>query len=135
MYAYLALLLVIAMTDVVARTIPNRSVLLLLLVLLMVFGLPTGQACLQAMGCLLLGLLLFRYRVIGGGDVKLLTVIALFIAAPYFTLTLLLMVWAGGIVAGLCWLACMIQQRPRAYTVPYAVPICLAGTFGLLASG
>lgn len=76
---------------------------------------------------------LFAMRVMGGGDVKLLTALALWIAPDLFLQLLIVMALAGGvltIVLG-AWHV-MRRQRDR-LTVPYGVAISTGGLWVLCA--
>lgn len=62
-------------------------------------GLNIGGSLLSALAVFLAGLFAFRLRVLGGGDVKLLTVCALWTGGTYLMLFLAATAMAGGVLA------------------------------------
>jgi len=76
---------------------------------------------------------LFAIRAMGGGDVKLLTALALWIKPEWFLHLLMVMALAGGlltVVMGAWHLARRHRRRP---VVPYGIAIAIAGIWVLLA--
>jgi prepilin peptidase CpaA len=132
----LALFAAAAATDAVSRRIPNALTLALALVGLARIGLAlaSGDPLLPLVGDLAAAVAVFalaavgfHFRLLGGGDVKLLAAGALWLGAaalvPYLTATVL----AGGLLALLFvgWhLAMPGRARP---TLPYGIAIALAG--------
>jgi prepilin peptidase CpaA len=74
---------------------------------------------------------LFAFKMMGGGDVKLLTALALWVSPPHFLQLLLVMALAGGaltVVMG-CW---HIMRRERdKLKIPYGVAIAFGGLWVL----
>lgn len=142
--AAIGLFLSAAFSDIATRRIPNRLVALLALVALGRLGLEIagGAGVLRPAADLALGLaalgfgaLLFRFGVVGGGDVKLLAAGALWIGAgsalPYFVGAAL----AGGALAlgFVLWLAASPPGAIRP-SLPYGVAIAAGGVIGTLAT-
>jgi prepilin peptidase CpaA len=74
---------------------------------------------------------LFAMRMMGGGDVKLLTALALWLPLqPYFTL-LLLMALLGGILTVVFAVIHRLGQRPGRVQIPYGLAISGAGLWVL----
>lgn len=71
--------------------------------------------------------LLFAIRAMGGGDVKLLTALALWIKPAWFLQLLLVMAIAGGVLTILfgCWH--VIRRRRERIAIPYGIAIAGAG--------
>ncbi len=133
-----------AATDMVARVIPNRIVVLLaaLGVLRLGIEIGSGQAPLRALadiglclGVLLGGAALFRAGVFGGGDAKLLAAGALWLGAGSIGAFMLATVLAGAALAGgfVLWL---MVAGPRAArpSLPYGVAIAVGGVLGTLSA-
>jgi prepilin peptidase CpaA len=81
----------------------------------------------------ILGFLLWYWRVLGGGDVKLLVAISPTISTELLLLWILLVCVVGGIVAIVVLLLHrlnIIKNR----TVPYSIPIAVCSWLGMLAS-
>jgi prepilin peptidase CpaA len=74
---------------------------------------------------------LFALKVMGGGDVKLLTVLALWIRPEIFIQLLMIMAIAGGVltVVMVCWHT-MRRQKDR-LAIPYGVAIAFGGLWVL----
>ena len=133
-----------ALSDVLSRRIPNRLVALLALAALGRLGLELagGAGWMQAAADLALslavfgfGALLFRFGLVGGGDVKLLAAGALWIGAgaawPFLAGTAL----AGGALAlgFVLWLGFARRGAARP-SLPYGVAIAAGGVIGTLAA-
>ena len=129
--AALTLLLWLAWSDVAHRRLPNGALLLLLGLFLvqafverglatMVTGLATGAAV------LLLGQLLWQQGWLGGGDVKLLAILAVW-AGPQQVVPLLCVTMVAGGIVGLALLALPRAGSGARPTVPYGVAIAFAG--------
>jgi prepilin peptidase CpaA len=137
--AAVALFAAAALTDALTRRIPNPlSVALAALGLLRIgAALAAGESALTAgldlaaaLGVFALAALAFRFRLLGGGDVKLLAAGTLWLGAaalgPYLVATVL----AGGALAlaFTFWrLALPVSARSAAPTLPYAVAIAAGG--------
>ena len=148
LFGFLALLLWAGYSDMRSFTIPNR-VCLGIALLYPAFVLAAGQpidwtaSLLLAGGLLAAGFLLFSFRLIGGGDAKLLAALALWagpeLILPFVFLTAL----SGGAMAVGHWLLHRAQraasigmffvtpadesfgQRP----LPYGVPLAIGGFY------
>lgn len=74
---------------------------------------------------------LFAVKMMGGGDVKLLTVLALWVRPEFFMQLLLIMALAGGVltVVMVCWHT-MRRQKDR-LAIPYGVAISFGGLWVL----
>lgn len=71
--------------------------------------------------------ILFAMRAMGGGDVKLLTALALWIAPMAYLQLLIMMALLGGVLTlGFSFFHIMRRQRDK-LTIPYGVAISLAG--------
>jgi prepilin peptidase CpaA len=70
---------------------------------------------------------LFAIRAMGGGDVKLLTALALWVPSREFLELLLIMAVVGGILTILfgCWH--VMRHRKDRLAIPYGVAIAIAG--------
>jgi len=123
-WAFVALLVVAAVFDLWKFTIPNWiSVSLLGLFVASGVFLPTQidwLAHLGAMAAVLLGsLLLYRFRVIGGGDLKLLVVVGLWTGLDGLPEFLILTALAGGVLSlGLIGLRRLLMSLLVLQTVP-----------------
>ncbi len=74
---------------------------------------------------------LFALKMMGGGDVKLLTVLALWVRPEFFLQLLVVMALAGGVLtfAMICWHT-MRRQKDR-LAIPYGVAIAFGGLWVL----
>lgn len=77
---------------------------------------------------------LFALKMMGGGDVKLLTVLALWVRPEFFMQLLVIMALAGGVltVVMVCWHT-MRRQKDR-LAIPYGVAIAFGGLWVLAAN-
>ena len=71
--------------------------------------------------------ILFALRAMGGGDVKLLTALALWIAPALFLKLVVLMALLGGVLTLMVGAWHLMARRRGDLTVPYGVAIALAG--------
>jgi prepilin peptidase CpaA len=139
--AFGALLVAASCWDVLKLRIPNliplALVLLFALQLLIGPGVPAPLDHLLAMGLALVVLLpLFALNMLGGGDVKLLAAVALWLGKEQLAALLILVGIVGGLFA-LCWLAMRwlirIGLRGRSLPpslqaqapLPFALPITI----------
>ena len=123
------MLLYISWQDIRSRTITHRSLLFLLLSLLpLLFFLNWPINAIAAMVIFICGFMLFCLNILGGGDVKLIALLALFIPDGMVACYLLLMSLLGGIIVliGLVF----FRHSMRENGVPYGVAI--SGSFILL---
>ena len=77
--------------------------------------------------------ILFALRAMGGGDVKLLTALALWIRPPHFLFLVVIMAMLGGLLTILfaAWHVARRQQGRAA--IPYGIAISAAGLFTIVA--
>jgi prepilin peptidase CpaA len=77
---------------------------------------------------------LFALKMMGGGDVKLLTALALWVSPSHFMQLLLVMAVAGGVLTVLmvCWHTARRQKDKLA--IPYGVAIAFGGLWVLAAN-
>jgi prepilin peptidase CpaA len=140
----IAVFLAAAASDAVRRRIPNELVLALLAVALVRIGLEivAGAPLMRPAADIGVGLAVFaagaaafQFRLLGGGDVKLLAVGALWVGAvaagPFLVATVL----AGGIL-GLGYLLWILVARRRDTTqrpsLPYGLAIAVGGVLTTL---
>ncbi|HEX5500413.1 MAG TPA: prepilin peptidase [Thermomicrobiales bacterium] len=135
-----ALLIAAAGCDARSYLIPNRLGVLIVFTFI-AYGLTgtddvdfTGSAAV-ALAVLVVGAAMFAAELIGGGDVKLMTAIALWAGPGYVLPFLLIMAMAGGILS----LGVLLRPRLAAlagrisatanHRVPYGVAIAAGGLF------
>src|SRR5690606_13578394 len=70
---------------------------------------------------------LFAMRMMGGGDVKLLAALALWIAPSDYLTMLIVMAIAGGVLTIFIGAWNVIQRQPGKLSVPYGIAIAIAG--------
>jgi prepilin peptidase CpaA len=75
--------------------------------------------------------LLFVTGSMGGGDVKLLTALALWIQPVLFVKLLIVMSIAGGVLTLLVWAVHRYRRQEGRIAVPYGVAIAVAGLWAL----
>ncbi|WP_324261245.1 prepilin peptidase [Altererythrobacter sp. H2] len=74
---------------------------------------------------------LFALRMMGGGDVKLLTALALWIEPTWFLKLLIVMALAGGVLTVVLGVRHVMKRRRDKLAVPYGVAISAAGLWVL----
>lgn len=74
---------------------------------------------------------LFALRAMGGGDVKLLTALALWIEPTWFVRLLVIMALIGGVLTIVLWAWHALRKRRDRIAVPYGVAISSAGLWVL----
>lgn len=131
------ILLVLVVEDIYKRSLSNKYILLLLvLILLGWFIRPNWSVLPYTLVILLIGLVLFYFQLLAAGDTKLLAVLSLGIHPDYLPLTLVGITVVGGIMAigyllyGLCTDLRAVRQKG----IPYGVPISLVGGFAIYLS-
>ncbi|WP_243032680.1 prepilin peptidase [Vibrio cincinnatiensis] len=131
------ILLVLVVEDIYKRSLSNKYILLLLvLILLGWFIQPNWSVLPYTLVILLIGLVLFYFQLLAAGDTKLLAVLSLGIHPDYLPLTLVGITVVGGIMAigyllyGLCTNLRAVRQKG----IPYGVPISLVGGFAIYLS-
>lgn len=135
LHAGLALLLVIAaIGDIRTRTIPNwlnLAIALMAPVLWYFSGLePWPGMALQvgiALVCFVLFTGAFALNMMGGGDVKLIGALALWLPLGQLVPFLLVMSIIGGVITLAMWGREKIRKSGSVLEVPYGVAIALAG--------
>jgi prepilin peptidase CpaA len=70
---------------------------------------------------------LFAMGMMGGGDVKLLTALALWIAPTLFLKLLVIMALAGGVLTIVCGAWHVMRRQSGKLAIPYGVAIAIAG--------
>ncbi|MDP8039594.1 MULTISPECIES: A24 family peptidase [Pasteurellaceae] len=111
-------------TDISARIISNKAVLVLLITLLPFCWMFHKQVFLiPAMITFVIGFLLFILKVIGGGDVKLITVLMLAIPYKQVTSFLFLTSFFGLLLVIFGWL--FFRKNIKKQGLPYGVAISL----------
>ena len=139
-FSWLALALLcclICSQDFTTRTIANQLILLVLLITLSLSVYQHNYSSLLYSGVLLLfGLILWRYNIMGGGDIKLLVAFSLAIKPDFFPLTLVIITGCGGVLALAYYLFGLFTDlaKVKARGFPYGLPICLGSLFGIAAS-
>jgi prepilin peptidase CpaA len=132
--------------DVRFRQIPNWTVLAVALLFGAWFFVGSSIPLLSSLGAALLvfvcSFVLYSFGIVGAGDSKLATAVALFAGFPHLPEFILYMSLTGGVIV-LCMLAAdparifvAIQMRGRGFLergVPYGVAIAVAGAMLVLA--
>ncbi|MES2492736.1 MAG: prepilin peptidase [Pseudomonadota bacterium] len=80
-----------------------------------------------AVGAFAVLALLFAMRMMGGGDVKLLTVLALWIRPDHFLWLIVAMSLIGGVLTVAFGAWHVMRRREGRIAIPYGVAICAAG--------
>lgn len=129
-----AMLVMAAATDIRSRIISNRlngTIALLAPLYWWSIGLaPWPDMAIQlalALGVLALFATLFALNMMGGGDVKMLAAIALWLPAGALMSLLVLMALLGGVVTIVTLLHHRMARRSGQVEIPYGVAIALAG--------
>lgn len=137
--ALVVMLLVAAVGDIRTRIIPNRlnlAIALLAPLFWWAHGEPSGAILLHlafAVGALVLFGAFFALGMMGGGDVKLIVALALWLP-PMGMLTMLVwMAIGGGVLTMIMLILHALRRAPGRPEVPYGVAIVLA-TFLVLAN-
>ena len=128
-----------AVSDIRTRRIANHLPLLILsFFMVAAMSKLISGACIMAtlvwpiatgLIVLLIGMVLFAARLMGGGDVKLMAAVALF-AGPALSLTMVLYITvAGGLVAlaTMLWHRVFRHESAKMTSVPYGVAIMVGG--------
>ena len=134
------LLLMAAWTDIKTRTISNElnaTIALLAIVFWFVIGEPLPDIALRvgvAVGVFALFAGLFMLRMMGGGDVKMIAALALWLPINALFVMLTVMALAGGVIT----VVLLIRQRWRPNAgrpeIPYGVAIAIGGLW-VIANG
>ena len=129
------LLLMAAWTDIKTRTISNELNAAIAL-LAVAFWWVAGEALWPGVALLLFALFagLFMLKMMGGGDVKMIAALALWLPLPALMVMLTVMALAGGIIT--VFLLIRQRWRPNAERpeVPYGVAIAIGGLW-VIANG
>ncbi len=114
----------ISWSDISTRIISNKTVLVLFIALLPFCWIFYKQVFfIPAVVALIIGFLLFLLKVIGAGDVKLITVLMLAIPYEQMTSFLFLTSFSGLLLVILGWL--FFRQNIKKQGLPYGVAISL----------
>jgi prepilin peptidase CpaA len=130
-------LAIAAWTDLRSRTIANwlnAAVALAAPLFWATSGLSLFEAGLQvalALVVFLILLVLFSTGLMGGGDVKLLTALALWIDPVTFVKLLVWMSIAGGLLTAVCFVWHRVKKHEGRIAVPYGIAISVAGLWVL----
>ncbi len=87
-----------------------------------------------ALGAFALLCILFAVRMMGGGDVKLLTALALWIEPGAFLQLLIIMAIAGGVLTIVMGAYHFLQNQKERLAIPYGVAIAFGGLWVLAAN-
>jgi prepilin peptidase CpaA len=123
------LLLTAAVTDIKARIISNRlnaAIAILAVPWWVAIGLSGYEILFQiglATAVLLLFALFFALRMMGGGDVKLLAAIALWLPLTKMLILLEWMALGGGLLTAGMLIAHRVRKQPGQPEIPYGVAI------------
>jgi prepilin peptidase CpaA len=138
--ALLAMLLILAaISDARVRIIPNRLNLAIALIAPLYWwaAAVSGNAIMLhlafAVGALALFGALFAIGMMGGGDVKLITALALWLPPTAMLTMLVWMAIAGGVLTIAMLVIHVIRRRPGRPEIPYGLAI-VAATFAVLAN-
>lgn len=135
LWGFFFCLLSICYFDFSKRIIPNSSILILLCFLIVLSSL--GYLSVHFGSFILvfvIGILFWKFGVWGAGDVKLLSVLSLFISPGFLLASILVVLVVGGGVALCELLLCKVVPSRKSRGVPYGVAICVGGCVGILAS-
>lgn len=137
--AVLAVLMIVAaISDLRSRSISNR-LNLGMAVLAVPFWIATGLSIWPdvpmqlgaAFAVFLVFVGLFAVGAMGGGDVKMIGAVMLWIPLPLFLPTLTVMAIAGGLLSAIMLVQSKIRPSDKAIEVPYGVAIAAAGLWAL----
>ncbi len=122
------LLLYIAWKDITTRIISHFSLLMLIIFLIPLFVMQ-GKApnIFSAFIVFILCFVLFIFHTMGGGDVKLLTILSLAFFNPALLMFLMTTLLLGGVIAIIGLIA--FRRSTLNHGVPYAVAMSLAFIF------
>lgn len=141
--ALAAVFLAVIFFDLRQMRIPNQlSLILIVLFAVTAFGMPlseTGLRVLQALIVFALGFFGFMFRLLGGGDVKILAAIALFI--PLSNASEIMLTFSVTLIAGTVFVLVWRKYFPTTQSdwafrktgkMPMGLPIGLAGCIAVL---
>lgn len=137
--ALLAILMVVAaISDLRSRTISNRlnsAIALFAIPFWLASGLaPWPDIPIQfgaALAVFLVFVGMFAVGAMGGGDVKMIGAVMLWIPLPLFMPTLTVMAVAGGILSAVMLVRIKMRPSDKPVEVPYGVAIAAAGLWAL----
>ena len=133
-----ALMIAAAISDLRSRTISN-SLNGIIALLAIPFWIATGLSAWPdmpiqlgaAFGVFLICAGLFAIGAMGGGDVKMIGAVMLWIPLPLFLPTLTVMAIAGGLLSGAMLIHIKMRPSEKPVEVPYGVAIAAAGLWAL----
>lgn len=133
------LLIAAAISDIRSRIISNRLNLTIAAMAVPMWLFNTTplwpNAAYQvaaAFGVFLIFFAMFTLGAMGGGDVKLIAAIMLWVPIPLILPTLMVMAILGGLLSAVMWIwAITNRQDPASIKVPYGVAIAAAGLWAL----
>lgn len=123
-----------AVSDLRSRTISNRAIvtIAILSVLFVLFSNRMQQFYYTPL-VFLVGLFFWRFNILAGGDVKLITVLIPAISSDYYIDIFILTMFLWGLTAlGVVLLHRFNHKTDK--TVPFGLPMAISGFIGLLAS-
>lgn len=132
------LLLAAAISDLRARMISNYLNLAIALAALPLWWLgglslwpDIGFQLAAALGIFLLFFALFAFGAMGGGDVKMIGAVMLWVPLPLILPSLMIMAIAGGLISAIMLVASKLRKNQSLIEVPYGVAIAVAGLWVL----
>jgi prepilin peptidase CpaA len=137
----IVLLLMASWSDIRSRTISNElnaAIALLAVIWWVVSGVPLWPDVALHIGVALIVFALFAglfvIRMMGGGDVKMITALALWLPLPALLVMLTVMALAGGVITLVLLVRHRWRQNEERPEVPYGVAIAIGGLW-VIANG
>lgn len=130
-------LLIAAFTDLRRREIDNwltAAIALAAPLFWISSGLPLGSVGMQlaiALATFIVLVGLFALNLMGGGDVKLLTALSLWIAPLWYLKLIIVMALVGGVLTLVCGAIHLVRRQQGKVAVPYGIAISAAGLWVL----
>lgn len=125
----------ICITDFKRRYISNLNCVCIFVLCLLIFiNNYDYLSIINSSLILICGFILNRFNMIGGGDVKLLFAFSIAIAPNYLMLTIIVIVFIGGLQAVILIIFSWYKREACVYGVPYGFAICVGALFGIAAS-
>ncbi|QUM90468.1 prepilin peptidase [Moritella sp. 36] len=136
LWLFLATLSVfICISDLKIRHISNfNCVCIFVLCLLIFINNYDYLSIINSSLVLICGFMLNRFNMMGGGDAKLLFAFSIAISPSYLLLTIMVIVFIGGLQAAILILFSWYKKEPYTRGVPYGFAICVGALFGIAAS-
>ncbi len=128
------ILILVSCGDLLNRRVPNAVLYVLLTYLCFMFKSVSIQNVALLVVFFFLSVVFHKRGFFGGGDIKLLLIFILFIDIKLIPLFILATCLVGGLVAFACYVDSKCRKHGDIQSIPYAIPICFVGFFGVLAS-